>query len=633
VNSREFFIALYLILGFAFFQPVSGEPMPPAMEVANAPVVQAQLLSNTAVAAPGESIELGVQLKMAPGWHTYYKDAGDAGLPTKVEWSLPDGAVAQNLVWPEPEKFVESGITTYGYKESCLLKSTVKLPASLSGKSLLLGAKVSWLACKDICLPGKAALSLRLPVAEHSLPSAQEKLFQQQARESKPISNHQEQAKFSVLNSNFEASGANADKSLFYYFGFALLGGFILNFMPCVLPVIAIKVMSFLEDADKEPARVRLQGLAFASGIISSFLALALLVAVIKAAGQTVGWGFQFQYPGFVMLMSLLILVMSLSFFGLFYINLGGVAGGGLNKLAQQEGNLGSFFKGVLATVLSTPCTAPFLGSALGFAFAQSMGTIVLIFFASGVGMAFPYLLLAIRPQWLKVLPKPGLWMDKLKQALGFVLLATVVWLSSQVLVNQVGPQVAANFQYFLVVVALAVWIIGNFTDLSSSTGAKVKIYALALSLVFLAGWFLLLGSPLFWRALKPEAAVEKVQPVEDELFVPFSAQALDQALAEGNTVFLDFTADWCQTCKANERLVLQDKAVERALRAKGILCFKADWTRQDPIISKLLGKFGRAGVPLYVIFPARAPEKPIILPEVITPALVLEKLAEAQAI
>lgn len=615
--------------------------------------VQVSLLADSLAIMPGRPFEVGIKLKMEDGWHTYYKECGDAGMPTSVVWQLPRGFSASEIIWPKPDKFSDAGIVTYGYKDAVMLAVRITPPKDLkSGEIVSIKGLVKYLTCKDVCLPGKQAVAIDLPVSTIDPPQAPDadafKLLGEGFKGSvNDLSMTPEghgaaasSATVSVLEQNFQSAAPK--EGLLYYLGFALLGGFILNFMPCVLPVIAIKVMSFLEQAQEAPGRVRLLGLTFSAGIISSFMVLAGLVASIKAAGQSIGWGFQFQYPGFLIVMCAVVLLMALSFFGLFYVNVG--VGGELDKLSAKEGFVGTFFKGVLATVLSTPCTAPFLGTALGFAFAEPASVIFGIFLASGLGMALPYLLLTLNPDWLKFLPKPGAWMEKFKQSMGFVLMATVIWLDS-VLANQIGPSLTAYINYWLVGLALCAWIIASYTDLTSETGRKVKVWSVALAIMGLLSWFCILGQPAVMAAiaLKGEstavsaaksggAGAGKSVTENGITWEGFTVDKLNQHLTEGKTVLLDFTADWCQTCQVNEKTVLNNNAVRDKLQALKVVTMRADWTRQDPEITKLLSKFGRAGVPLYVIFPAGKPSAPLVLPEVITVDLVLSNLDQAGA-
>ncbi|MBP9093793.1 thioredoxin family protein [bacterium] len=635
VSYKSKMITLVLALAavfIVFVRSVSAE---------DAVYVTPHLISDSRAVVAGQSFKLGVHLDMAQGWHTYYKEPGDAGMKTSIDWQLPPGFEVSELIWQKPEKFIEAGITTYGYHDKVLLAAVVTAPGKLTvGDKLDFKAKVKWLSCKEICLPGKGDVELRLPVATSSSPSAEAQEFQQLGAGFKGSINdigsadspNSQSKTVSVLDSSYKIGGGATDDgaSLFTYLGFALIGGLILNIMPCVLPVIAIKVMSFLEQAQDSPARVRLLGLTFSAGIISSFLVLALVVIALKAGGQSIGWGFQFQYPGFLIVMCAVVLLMSLSFFGLFYVNIT-VGQGEIDKLSQGEGFVGTFFKGVLATVLSTPCTAPLLAPALGFAFAEPAYIVLSIFFAAGLGMSLPYLLLTLNPAWLQKLPKPGAWMEKFKQSMGFILLATMVWLD-YVLTRQIGAEPASFVNYWLVTLAFSAWIVASFTDLTSTSQRKMKIYAIAALVFGAASWFCIFAQPQVMASLSPSSSSEKTGTTSGDSsgWQPFSVSELNAQLSANKTVLLDFTADWCQTCQVNEKTVLSNSAVQDKLKELNVVKMKADWTRQDPDITKLLSKFGRAGVPLYVIFPAGKSESPIVLPEVITVQLVVDELDKA---
>lgn len=627
------FLAMAATL-FSFFTPAWAE---------DAVYVTPHLISDTSAVVAGQSFKLGVHLDMAQGWHTYYKEPGDAGMKTSIDWQLPPGFKVSELIWQKPEKFIAAGITTYGYHDKVLLAAVVTAPAKLTvGDKLDFKAKVKWLSCKEICLPGKGEVELHLPVATNSnfnsSPEAQEFKelgagFTGSVKEIGSTDSAKTESKeVSVLDSNYKIDGGSAagdGASLFTFLGFALVGGLILNIMPCVLPVIAIKVMSFLEQAQDSPARVRLLGLTFSAGIISSFLALALVVIALKAGGQSIGWGFQFQYPGFLIIMCAVVLLMSLSFFGLFYVNIT-VGQGEIDKLSQGEGFVGTFFKGVLATVLSTPCTAPLLAPALGFAFAEPSYIVLSIFFAAGLGMSLPYLLLTLNPAWLQKLPKPGAWMEKFKQSMGFILLATMVWLD-YVLTKQIGAEPASFINYWLVTLAFSAWIVATFTDLTSTNQRKMKVYAIAALVLGAVSWLCIFAQPQVMAALNPSGSGERITTSGDTSgWQPFSVSELNAQLSANKTVLLDFTADWCQTCQVNEKTVLSNSAVQDKLKELNVVKMRADWTRQDPDITKLLSKFGRAGVPLYVIFPAGKADSPIVLPEVITVQLVVDELNKA---
>ncbi|HEY9714431.1 MAG TPA: thioredoxin family protein [Chroococcales cyanobacterium] len=629
------------------------------------------LIADTTAVKPGQPFKLGVKLNMQPGWHTYYKESGDAGLPTKITWELPEGFKAGELLWEKPSKFIESNIVTYGYQNQTVIAAEVTPPANLdASKPLKFSAKVRWLSCKDICLPGSTTVELTLPVSadgsgskpdhEKEFAGLGDRGFQGDVKDLKEdagAENHpdhtsqtgqtntsgkasqvprpdpgtpgtgQAASSGSILDQTFQIEGSAAQsQSLLTYLAMAFVGGLILNIMPCVLPVIAIKVLSILEQAHDEPKKVRLLGLTFAAGIISSFMLLAVVAIALKATGQSVGWGFQMKSPIVVIAMSSLVLVFALSLFGLFYVNVGASS---IDKLASKEGLSGTFFKGVLATVLSTPCTAPYLGTAVGFAFVQPPYVVALIFFMSALGMASPYLVLTIKPEWMKFMPKPGTWMEKFKESLGFILLATVVWLLG-VLGSEVGSSAVTATSFFLVVLSFACWIVSKYTDLSSTGKRKAIVWTIATGITGAAFYQFVwplpgVGIPL--ESLHPQASAAGKGQIE---WQPFTPEALNKAVSENKTVLLDFTANWCLTCKVNESTVLESAPVQERLRALHVVTMQADWTLQDEKITALLQKFNRSGVPLYVIFPAGRATHPIVLPEVITRDMVVEKLNEA---
>ena len=423
--------------------------------------------------------------------------------------------------------------------------------------------------------------------------------------------------KVDLLGMSFDTGEEAA--AVWVYFVWAALGGLILNLMPCVLPVISLKVMGFVGQAGQERGRIRQLGFAFVGGIVATFLALALVVVALKAGGEQVGWGFQFQAPGFVIFMAGLVFLLGLSLFGVYEILLPGMRGGG-----EGEGVPASFFNGVLATVLATPCTAPFLGTALGFAFSQSAGLIFGIFFAIGLGMGLPYVLLALEPGWMRFIPKPGPWMVQFKQAMGFLLMATVLWLL-WVLGKQLGMEPVIWTSAFLLCLGIGGWIVGQWIDLRSGRGRRFTVWGIALGIGI--GAYLVLVAPL----MEEVEATQGAGAEGGELtWLPFSVPALEQLIGDGHTVFIDFTADWCFTCKVNERTVLADREVKARFEELEVKLVKADWTSEDPQITALLQKFGRSGVPLYVIFSGGRADAPLVLPEVITKGIVLEKLAEA---
>ncbi len=434
------------------------------------------------------------------------------------------------------------------------------------------------------------------------------------------------------------AQSTGGDVPLIMYIGLAIIGGLLLNIMPCVLPVIALKIFGLVKMAGDEPKKVRRLGWMFSLGILASFLVLALIVILLKVAGQQVGWGFQFQEPIFVIVMSALVFAFGLSLFGVFEIRLPGAAVAGVSAvITHQErkggkGYASSFAEGVFATILATPCTAPFLGSALGFAFAQPMGIILLIFATVAFGMALPYLLLTARPTWQRFLPRPGAWMETAKQFMGFLMMATLLWLL-YILGKQLGMESVIWTGAFLLMIGLACWLIGRFATLTASRAAVWTTWVVA-SILAIGGYVAFIEGALDVRAAiagTPVLSSSTGNTRSNEVaWEPFSLPALESYLQKERPVFLDFTAEWCLTCKVNERTIIADKRVQDKLRSSGIVTMKADWTNRNPDITRLLAKFGRSGVPLYVLFPHGRPNEPIILPEVLTPTILLDALERA---
>jgi len=666
-------------------------------------LVKAELLADTSAVVPGKPFTVGLLLRMAPGWHTYWKFSGDAGLPTELKWKLPPGWKIGEIQWPIPLKTIDPGdIQTYGYVDEVLLMQEMTPPPKIGDSSVKLSADASWLICEKICIPGGATLQLELPTSANSQPAntelfvryrhllphnwprpnvataewsrvgsdlrlkvTSETLAKYPAVDFFPLPDEGTVVGHPKVESRknnevvfripIESSGKNlssmaglvvfsqqpngADRAAwqittapvvstarpapargiltFLLFGF--LGGMILNLMPCVLPVISLKIFGFIQQAGQSRQKILRSGIAFTVGIFAWFIALALLLIALKGAGRDVTWGgFQFTNPYFVLVLSVIVLVFALNLFGVFEISLPQSMTRGLLSTTERKDDLGSFFQGVFATVLATPCTAPFLGTALGFAFSQSPAIILAMFIAIAAGMSAPYLLLSAQPAWLRFLPRPGAWMVHVKQFMGFLLLATLLFLL-YVLGAQRGLEGAIWASCFLLVISVACWMKGVFVVPTASATKRGVVLVLMLVLV--------LGSGIYFIGDKFHSA--NVASAGSQLrgdWQAFTPERLQAELEQGHTVFVDFTAAWCLTCKFNEANVLESQDVREAFQRHAIVKMKADWTNGDPVITKLLKQFDRPGVPLYVLYPGKN-EEPIVFPELLTKSMVLEKL------
>jgi len=671
-------------------------------------LVKAELLVDTSAVVAGKSLKAGVLLKMVPGWHTYWKFPGDAGIPTEIKWKLAPGWKAGQIQWPTPLKLDEPGdIQIYGYHDEVLLMQEITAPASLSDRTAKIAAQVDWLVCEKICIPGGTAVELELPVAGEAEP-ANEELFARFQRAlpqawpagggasaswsrgandltlrvkspalagysaiefhplpgDKVVVGHPATKRepdgvsfripiettdqslgsipgIVVFGSTPEGADRNAwllppqassptaslsspaapsfSGGLLKFLIFGFIGGFILNLMPCVLPVISLKIFGFIQHAGHDRGRILRSGLAFVAGIFVWFLGLAILLILLRRAGGEVGWAVQFTNPYFVLAMSVVVLAFALNLFGVYEISLPQSANRGVLAWTSRDGDLGSFFQGVFATILGTSCTAPVLGAAVGFALTQSSAVILLMFAAIAAGMSAPFLLLSAQPAWVNLLPKPGVWMERVKQLMGFPMLATLVFLL-YVLGEQRGRTAVIWVCCFLLVVSLVCWLKGAF--LTPLASARQRALVLVLMLAFLLG-----SGHYFIREKFSQTRLETAGTLSVDGWRPFTPEALEAELSQNRAVFIDFTAAWCVTCKFNEKTVLETTAVREAFERRGIVKFKADWTNADPAITKILKQFGRPGVPLYVLYPAGKSVGPIVLPELLTKNIVLEQL------
>ncbi|MCS7008489.1 MAG: protein-disulfide reductase DsbD family protein, partial [Chthoniobacterales bacterium] len=530
-------------------------------------LVRASLVPAQNAVVPGQPFTIGILLEIADGWHVYWRNPGDAGLATSIEWELPEGFSANQIQWPIPKRLAEPGnLIVYGYKNQVFFPFRIEVASQFQGSEASLKAKVRWLVCEALCLPGEAELDLTLPVAEKSTQLNSEIFQSVEATLPKPLPANvqlqwQEKDKGWTLHiqglpqwaqevtffpyehsipPNVEqpspAKVENQQTSLFipaegkisgvlawqstdtknFYgveissptktpaadfqkkgldnpevsksvpvfhsinlltaLGLGFLGGFLLNLMPCVLPVISLKIFSFLRQAGDSPKKIFAHGLAFCAGIFAWFVGLAAVVVALRAGGAQVAWAFQFQNPWFIYFLCIVVFIFSLNLFGVFEFSLPARTSSQLSSAAQSEGLAGSFLHGLFATLLATPCTAPLLGIAIGFAFSQSALVIFSTFTAVAAGMAIPYLLLALNPGWLNLLPKPGPWMETLKQTLGFPMAATLLWLLS-VLGVQKGTNGIIWTLCTLLLLAVPCWLYGKFfTPTSSLVSRRVSL-------------------------------------------------------------------------------------------------------------------------------------------------------------
>lgn len=414
-------------------------------------------------------------------------------------------------------------------------------------------------------------------------------------------------------------AGGGAPLTLLVAVGLALLGGLALNLMPCVFPVLSLKILSFVKQSGDDKSRIKKHGFAFGAGVLLSFWALAGVLLLVRAGGGGAGWGFQLQSPAFVAGLALLLFGVGLNLLGAFEVGLSLTGLGTRSAPAAQAGYGASFCSGVLATVVATPCTAPFMGAALGFALAQPALPALLVFTALGVGMATPYVVLSLNPSWLKKLPRPGVWMETFKQLMAFPIFATVLWLA-WVFGLQTGVDGIALLLGSMLLLGGAAWLWGRWSAVALPTARRTLVGAGSLILLVLA-------LSTAWRGANTSAPAPVAAAGEGKAaWQPFSASRLEQLTAEGKPVFVDFTAAWCLTCQVNMRVTLARPTVMQAFADRGVTLMLADWTRRDAEITRALESHGRSGVPTYILYGGKE-AKPQILPEVLSEAAVLDAL------
>ena len=710
-------------------------------EVVRTDQVQAKLLAHapqgvpigqTPEAAAAQPVWVGLQITHAPEWHTYWKNAGDSGMPTELQWTLPPGVMAGDIAWPLPKKIPIGHLANYGYEGTVLLPVpliiTPEYKPGVLADALDVKLKATWLVCRKECIPQDGEFALKIPLRSstalngaafdaalksqpadvagaHQVALKDDgkrlavrvaglpvdvrgqplELFPESpgvvvtaatpAKPGEPVgarswSQHWDgdvwtadvpvsperadspekmtlvlvagergwraeapvagawpalalpagvsPALEAALKANANA-GANAPppaaptavpaSTFVWALLGALIGGLVLNLMPCVFPVLAIKVLGFTQHADDRRAH-RTSGLAYTAGVVLSFLALGALMLALRAAGQQLGWGFQLQSPAVVAALTVLFTVIGLNLAGVF--EFGSFLPSRLATLEARNPVANSFLTGMLAVAVASPCTAPFMGASLGLAVGLPALQALLIFAAIGLGMALPYLAASWWPAVARLLPKPGAWMDTFKKFMAFPMFGTAVWLL-WVLGQQTGIDGAGALLALLVVLALVLWALG-LQGRTRTVLASVSIAAGAL-----------LASAIGPNVIKMAEAATPVAETPGARWQPWSAERVQTALGAGQPVFVDFTAAWCVTCQYNKKTTLASAEVLSAMDAAKVQTFRADWTRRDAAITAELQKLGRSGVPVYVL---QAPgQAPVVFSEILSATEVKDAL------
>jgi thiol:disulfide interchange protein len=670
-----------------------------AAQIDSAPKVQARLIAERGEIAPGGTVAVALEENIRPGWHTYWINPGEAGLPSELKWSLPAGWRAGAIEWPYPKHLPVGPLMNYGYEGKVWLLTKLTAPRDAKpGDAVTLKATGSWLVCKEVCIPEDQALSLPVTVsaapappyatieeqfaaarakiptpspwpatfhrddtldvflAAPALAKAQLKdvaffplfagvitdfapqtfapaanglvLHLKPAKNGKPkqvagvvvltsgdgsVQALTVAAKPGAVPSAENGPGTFAGMTLTLALLFALLGGAILNLMPCVLPVLAMKALAIANTAHRDRRESAREDLAYGAGAVLSFLALGLAIVILRAGGEAIGWGFQLQDPIAVAGFALLIFAVGLNLSGVFDVP--GVGAG--ESLARRGGTIGAFFTGILAVAVAAPCTAPFMAAALGYALTQSGAVSLLVFLALGIGFAAPFVVIGLSPTVTRAFPKPGAWMLRFRQFLAFPMYATALWLV-WVLSFETDPTHVLLLLALALLVAFALWIFGSTQERTGRWRA--------------AGWLaVLLGLgtlvqllPLVGAGAPAPHSVAEIGRLPSQ---SYSAARLAALRAEHRPVFVNATAAWCITCLVNEKVAFASGDVQNAFARRRIDYLVADWTNRNPEISALLQAHGRSGVPLYLYYAPGATEA-VVLPQVLTAGDVLKAIA-----
>jgi thiol:disulfide interchange protein DsbD len=683
---------------FLALLPLLFLAQPSRAQIDDTPKVHARLIAERPAIAPGQTLTVALEEDIRPGWHTYWKNPGDAGAPTDIQWTLPPGWKSGQIEWPYPKKLPVGPLMDYGYEGKVWLLVPITAAVSAKpGEKLELKAAVSWLVCKEVCIPEDARVSLPLgvatapPSADPALASAfaaaraklpapspwparyqlgdKLKLFiaatplvkakpvaadfyadgmrevrlnapqsfgfardgivlrmapAKKFRAGAPLTGVLELTSRdgSIQALDISASQGLVSETEFMSEGsmtlglallFAFLGGLILNLMPCVLPVLAMKALALANQSGAARTEVRAEGLTYGAGAILSFFALGLLLILLRAGGAEIGWGFQLQEPLVVASFALLMFAVGLNLSGVYEIN--PVAAG--DALTRRGGTLGAFFTGVLAVAVAAPCTVPFMAAALGFALTQSEPVALATFVMLGIGFASPFVLLGFWPGLQRLLPKPGPWMVTMRQALAFPMYGATVWLI-WVLAQQTNATGLVAALSALVLFAFSTWL-WTATRMLRARGRAVGTLAMLITLVASFSCLATL------RDSNPKTA-SAAPPLQFAGAESYSDARLSALRAAHRPVFIDATAAWCITCLVNEEAVLSQPAVQDAFATSHVGFLIADWTNRNPEVTSLLEAHGRSGVPLYLYYAPDA-EQPEVLPQILTEGELLSAI------
>ncbi len=672
------FLSLLLIFPISWSQGAKDQKInPSAIEIDQSVANKKKIVSQIKLVSPFTSISpqtkkipIGLWIQLDEGWHSYWKYPGESGKAPSIEWYLEKNIKASNFQWPKPERLKFGSLINFGYKNQVLLISELSLSNRKTNSPIKISADVEWLVCENLCIPLQETVHLFIDSQEtekknkywakifdewkETLPTTLKVLSQKlksqgdkwklhlnspealQLVDVFPLSNktfslqtpkitstnntehialiqkskrQEKEEPIQILASFKQKDGKiksyhldveKQDPGLLWFLLFAFLGGILLNFMPCVLPIVFLKFSNTLEQLKKSPIDAVVSNIMYSLGVISSFLVLAMVLIALRRGGELIGWGFQMQSPHFLLSIIFLFTLISLNFMGWFSISFQAIP-----FLHSGSNHFKHFLTGILSSVAASPCTAPFMGAASGYAITSgSTFNILSVFSFMGLGLASPYLLLSIFPVWMKkYFPTPGAWSDKFKHFMALPMLATTAWLVH--LLNQQSTQYLLPTLLSLLAMATGFWLFNNIKRKQPWT--SIAQLLILVSIIYPFSYF------------SPEKPDSKKTSI---LWEDFSIQKMNQIHEKGEALFVNFTADWCLTCKFNERITFRNQKVSQFFKDQKIHALKGDWTKKSPEITSVLNRYGRSGIPFYLYFPPDPLSEPVLLPEILTPHL-----------